>query len=323
MLNSIMPVFNSMFLFLRRVIGSVLMVFICCNCYAQDIAWMSGVWKGTGIVPGSLYSTDYVRTLYIDKVAGNRFMGKLVSEVRDGKGTRQDIAFTGLYENSGLKFNYGQVLYTKEPPYGQWWDCRACNSTSVIRISADTILLTLTNINCGQTCDGETKYYKLLSGFDAAVQKKITGAFGDKEVSKNINAMLKNDTAKTVVPPVIDTLNQLARTNTVIATYKVFSPEIKIMLFDNGEIDTDIVSVYHNGNKIIDKKILGTTPIVYTITASADKRTHEFILVAENLGDIPPNTAFMRIISGDDHYELFAKTNLQENAAIKIEYAGK
>jgi hypothetical protein len=103
----------------------------------------------------------------------------------------------------------------------------------------------------------------------------------------------------------------------------VFSPEIKIMLFDNGEIDKDTVSVYHNGNKIIDKKLIGTEAIVYTITASAENNIHEFILAAENLGDIPPNTAFMRIISGNDQYELFAKTNLKENAVIRIEYAGK
>lgn len=272
---------------------------ISCFSFSQDISWMSGKWSGTGVVPGSLYSTDYVRTLNVDKVVTNRFIGTLVSEVRDGKGTRQDIAFTGMFEKGELKLNYGRILYTKEPPYGQWWDCRACNSTSLIRIAGDTILLTLTNINCGGTCDGETKYYKLLSDFDASTQKTIIAVFGDTTTS----------------PP--------DRTNTVIATYKVFSPEIKIMLFDNGEIDQDIVSVYHNGKKIIDRKVLGIEPIVHILTVSGNNRLHEFVLVAENLGEIPPNTAFMRIVSGDDNYELHAKTSLEENAVIKIEYAGK
>ncbi|MFT3946643.1 MAG: hypothetical protein QM763_06680 [Agriterribacter sp.] len=308
--------------FLRKIVG---LFFICTSCvsFSQDISWMSGVWKGAGVVPGSLYATDYVRTLTIEKIAANRFMGKLVSEVRDGKGTRQDIAFTGLYQNGDLKLTYGPVLYTKEPPYGQWWDCRACKSTSLIRISGDTILLTLTNINCGQTCDGETRYYKLLSAFDAAIQKKIITVFGEPGTAKN-DVIIRQDTLKPSAKIIVDsTANPLLRAKTLIATYKVFSPEIKIMLFDNGEIDKDIVSVYHNGNKIMDKKTLGTEPVIYTITATADKRMHELILVAENLGDIPPNTAFMRIVSGDDQYELFAKTNLEENAAIKIEYAGK
>lgn len=284
---------------------------------------MSGIWEGTGIVPGSLYSTDYIRTLNVDKVVNNRFMGKLVSEVKDGKGTRQDIAFTGLFENGELKLNYGKILYTKEPPYGQWWDCRECNSTSLIKVTGDTIMLTLTNIDCGQTCDGETKYYKLLSRFEPVIQKKIVSVFGDSSTEKRTDIISDSNDKKATVNIMDSAANQLNRTATVIATYKVFSPEIKLLLFDNGEIDQDIVSVYHNGKKIIDRKTLGIEPIVHTLTVSADSRIHEFVLVAENLGDIPPNTAFMRIVSGKDNYELFAKTSLEENAVIKIEYAGK
>lgn len=299
----------------------ILFILLYTNISSQDIAWMSGIWKGTGIVPGSLYATDYIRTLNVDKIANNRFMGQRISEVKDGKGTRQDIAFTGLFENGVLKLTYGKVLYTKEPPYGQWWDCRTCTSTSLIKISGDTILLTLTNIDCGQTCNGETKYYKLLSAFDEETKGKIVAMLGHPS-SKNVNPTVKVDRKETKKNN-DSTLHQLNRTNTIIATYKVFSPEIKLLLFDNGEIDEDIVSVYHNGKKIIDRQTLGIEPIVHTLIVSADNKLHEFVLVAENLGHIPPNTAFMRIVSGDDNYELFAKTSLEENAVIKIEYAGK
>lgn len=304
-----------MFLFFVRHLFCLLLALPCCYSFSQDIGWMSGTWKGTGIVPGSLYSTEYVRTMNVDQVVNNRFMGKLISEVRDGKGTRQDIAFTGLFEHGALAFNYGNILYTKEPPYGQWWDCRGCKSTSFIQLAGDTIWLTLTNTDCGQTCDGETKYYKLLSDFDAGIQKKILSALGDPSTIKNSKEPEKD------LPD--SSAKQLARAGTVIATCKVFSPEIKIMLFDNGEIDDDIVSVYHNGKKIIDRQTLGIEPIVHTVIASDSSRFHEFVLVAENLGKIPPNTAFMRIVSGEDNYELFAKTSLEENAVIKIEYAGR
>ncbi|MFT3750274.1 MAG: hypothetical protein QM768_18295 [Agriterribacter sp.] len=307
-------------LFCLQQMFCLLFVLISCYTYSQDINWMLGEWKGTGIVPGSLYSTNYVRTLTVDKVVNNRFKGKLVSEVRDGKGTRQDIAFTGLYESGNLKFTYGTILYTKEPPYGQWWDCRDCNTTSLIRISGDTILLTLTNINCGETCNGETKYYKLLSGFDTPTRQKIVTAFDEPGIKKITGVHIQKDSVK-ISAKVIT--NQLARSNTIIATYKVFDPEIKILLYDNGEVDMDTVSVYHNGSKIVDRKLISTQAISYTVLASKNNRFHEFILVAENLGNIPPNTALMRIMSGADQYELFAKTNLEENAVIRIEYAGK
>ena len=302
---------------LLRGIFCLLFAFLYKFCHSQDIGWMSGIWKGNGVFPGSGYSTDFVNTMNINAVVKNRFMGKLSSEVKDGKGTRRDIAFTGVVENGELKFNYGQVLYIQEPPSGAWrWtDCRNCNSTSDLKLTADTIFLTLTNIDCGQYCSGETKYYKLLSEFNDSLQKKIVTMLSGP-VNADIGSVKQNNSTATVS-------NQLGRPSTVIATYKVFSPEIKIMLFDNGEIDDDIVSVYHNSKKIIDKKILGTEPIIYTVTANVNNRVHVFVLVAENLGHIPPNTAFMRIISGEDNYELFAKTNLEENAVIKIEYAGK
>jgi len=49
---------------------------------------------------------------------------------------------------------------------------------------------------------------------------------------------------------------------------------------------------------------------------------HEFILVANNLGRIPPNTALMRITAGLKVYELFASTSLSENASVVIIYSG-
>ena len=98
---------------------------------------------------------------------------------------------------------------------------------------------------------------------------------------------------------------------------------IKIELFDNGEIDGDTVTVYHNKQKIIDRQLLGLQPIVYSVKAGAQDRVHEFTLVANNLGRIPPNTALMRITAGDKTYELFASTNLTENASVIIIYSGQ
>jgi hypothetical protein len=66
-------------------------------------------------------------------------------------------------------------------------------------------------------------------------------------------------------------------------------------LFDNGEIDSDIVSVYYNGKLIVNHLTLNETAITFTIEASGADRHHEFILIAENEGSIPPNTALMRM----------------------------
>ncbi len=82
--------------------------------------------------------------------------------------------------------------------------------------------------------------------------------------------------------------SQLARKNKTIATYDVSTAAIKVELYDNGEIDGDTVTVYHNKQKIIDRQVLGINPIVFSVKADAQNRVHEFILVANNLGRIPP-----------------------------------
>ena len=45
-------------------------------------------------------------------------------------------------------------------------------------------------------------------------------------------------------------------------------------------------------------------------------------MVADNLGEIPPNTSLMVITAGKKTYELFLTSDLQRNAKIIIEYKG-
>ncbi|MEJ7684050.1 MAG: hypothetical protein WKG06_40595 [Segetibacter sp.] len=91
-------------------------------------------------------------------------------------------------------------------------------------------------------------------------------------------------------------------------------------MYDNGEIDGDRISVYHNNELIVSNKMLTDKPISFTIHADEDSPTHEFVMVAENLGSIPPNTSLMIITAGDKRYELFVTSTEQKNAVVRIEY---
>src|SRR5581483_3857737 len=101
------------------------------------------------------------------------------------------------------------------------------------------------------------------------------------------------------------------------------SSDIKIELYDNGEIDNDTVTVYHNNKILAFKQMLTHRPITFNIKASKEDRLHEFVIVADNLGSIPPNTALMVLTTGDKRYELFIRTTEQQNASIIIEYKPK
>ena len=112
------------------------------------------------------------------------------------------------------------------------------------------------------------------------------------------------------------------RANVLLQTYHINTPDILIELFDNAEIDGDRVSVFHNNQIIVNNQTLSHEPITYKVHADSANRTHEFVLIAENLGTIPPNTALMRITVGSQVYKLSVKTDLKTNAKIDFFYDG-
>jgi len=98
------------------------------------------------------------------------------------------------------------------------------------------------------------------------------------------------------------------------------SPDIKIDLYDNGEIDGDTITVYHNNKVVAYKQLLSEKPITIHVTATAKNNLHGFVMYADNLGKIPPNTALMVITTGGQRYELSVSSSLQKNAKVEVQY---
>ncbi|MNL46005.1 hypothetical protein D3C87_1686880 [compost metagenome] len=93
-----------------------------------------------------------------------------------------------------------------------------------------------------------------------------------------------------------------------------------VEIFDNGTIDNDTISLYHNNKLVISNGRLTYTPLRLKIDCSNEQSRHELILVAENLGEIAPNTALMVITAGKKRYEIFLTSNEKRNAKVVIEY---
>ena len=170
---------------------------------------------------------------------------------------------------------------------------------------------------------------------DSFPYKKIT----QTDSLKAINKQMENGTTKQIAVAATtekdivaqsvfskkDTLPSAltTRTTNLINTFKVTSPRIMIQLFDNAEIDGDVVSVFHNGSLIANHQSLTHKAITFTINASAKDSHHEFVMIAENLGLIPPNTALMRITAGNQKFELEVSSDFDNNAKIAIDYTGE
>ncbi len=110
------------------------------------------------------------------------------------------------------------------------------------------------------------------------------------------------------------------RDNFLIKRIISSEPAVKVELFDNGTIDNDTISLYHNNEQVIKKGKLNYQPLTYSFNAGTEASTHELILVAENLGEIPPNTAIMVVTIGKKRQEIFLTSDEKKNAKIIIEY---
>lgn len=115
----------------------------------------------------------------------------------------------------------------------------------------------------------------------------------------------------------------LERENNLVKTINTSEENILIELYDNGTIDNDTVSVYHNNELVIKDGKLTYSPLSVKIKCTKADSRHEIILVAENLGDIPPNSALMVIKAGKERYEIFLYSNETRNAKVVINYVPK
>lgn len=110
-----------------------------------------------------------------------------------------------------------------------------------------------------------------------------------------------------------------SRTNPVIKEIKSPAGNLLIELYDNGQIDGDTISIYHNNQLIISKAGLSAKPLQFKLTLNEQQRHHEIIMVADNLGSIPPNTSLMIITSTNKRYEIFISSTEQKNAKLIID----
>lgn len=121
-------------------------------------------------------------------------------------------------------------------------------------------------------------------------------------------------TLTTPVPTVIET-----RANPIIKQITTEETELNIELYDNGEIDGDTVSIYHNNELVVSRAGISTKPVTVKIKVDKANPHHELVMVADNVGRFPPNTSLMIITAGKKRYEIFISSSEQKNAKVLID----
>ena len=110
------------------------------------------------------------------------------------------------------------------------------------------------------------------------------------------------------------------RENSLVQTLTINSENITVKLYDNGEIDDDTISVYLDSKLILSNKRLSTAAIAINLKMDESNPEHELVMVAENLGRIPPNTSLMIVTAGEQRFEVRITSTEQKNAMVRFKY---
>lgn len=106
----------------------------------------------------------------------------------------------------------------------------------------------------------------------------------------------------------------------LVKEIKVDTGNIRLDFYDNGQIDGDTISVYANNMPVVSRQRLTTKPVTINIRVDLRRPEQEIIMVGENLGSIPPNTALMIVTAGDKRYQLYLTSDEQKNAMVRFIY---
>jgi hypothetical protein len=106
---------------------------------------------------------------------------------------------------------------------------------------------------------------------------------------------------------------------------KVFNSEIplkgdsiELRFYDNAEVDGDSISLFLNDKMIFTHVRLTGNAYIIKLPVKELKQENELVMVAENLGAIPPNTSYMIAIVGDKRYEAQLESTEKSSSLIRL-----
>jgi hypothetical protein len=261
---------------------------------AEDL---NGIWKGSLTQgPGGCYPS-YSLELQIN-IAGDVITGRAYDYY--DKAHFVKMSFTGRYNSKTHRMVLieDRVLDANIPA-----DCLPCIKTYDLNYSRAGELEELTG-------DWKGQYSERRLICPPGKIKLKRAALSDFPVDVDQSDTLATLQAALHLPP---------REVEVVKTITVKNPQIKLEFYDNAEIDHDTITVFINNKILLYRQMLTDKPL--TVLFNAMPGTHyEVVMYANNLGDIPPNTALMMVTAGSQKFDVFLSSTEEKSAAVHFVY---
>ena len=156
--------------------------------------------------------------------------------------------------------------------------------------------------------NSEKGQQELAEGITEAVKRYKTII----ESGKNITTAVKEEAEKSTP----GNEKYADRTKNILKRIDIKQSNFKVDLYDDGDVDGDVVSVYFNGKIILNNKKLTEKALTLNLTADASRTENELLIYADNEGDIAPNTALMIVTEGAERTEVRISSDEKKNGVI-------
>lgn len=127
-------------------------------------------------------------------------------------------------------------------------------------------------------------------------------------------------TAPVFLPPAMQTNEErfTSRTKILQNVIPIKGDSIELRFYDNAEIDGDSIAVFLNGRLLREHILLAEEAYIMKIAVTDLQSDNELVMVAENLGSIPPNTSLMVAIVDDKRYEAHLQSTEGSSALVRL-----
>lgn len=303
------------------------------DIYAQNL---SGQWKGSFNEYKNDDAIEYILEL---EVKGRSVEGTSITYFTlRGKKYYTMCAVTGSYDPDAKTIVSKEVSKIKANTPDWFRDCFQTHTLTYFKKGEDEQLSgnwksAKREDNCGRgttllTRKNLIKKQPVLQNQTIAHQEKNNSSAKTKEPDtetnkdwKTNNRNVETETAKQIPDQASDKTIQKTqhkfekRSNKVFETFELNEEDIYVSIYDNAEIDGDVITVIYNGEIVLSNQTLSDQPISFRLKV---KKGMENILTmyAENQGKVPPNTAIMRIQNGKEYYKILLSADDKENASV-------
>ena len=108
------------------------------------------------------------------------------------------------------------------------------------------------------------------------------------------------------------------RSKNVMREIPVSGDSIELRFYDNAIVDGDSIAIFLNNQMMAEHIRLTEKAYTMKLAVATLQKSNELVMVAENLGSIPPNTSLMVAIVDGKRYETRLESTEQSSAVIRF-----